>query len=51
MGRTKAKANSRHDDFWTRGGLATSQNDRMTALENELDQVVDLVEGFGERLQ
>ena len=33
------------------GPVATSQIDRMTALENKLDRVVDLMEGFGERLQ
>ena len=31
--------------------VATSQTDRMTALENTLVRVVNLVEGFSDRLQ
>ena len=59
MGRKKAKASSTpatttsghvEDGGLVEGAVATSQNDRMTALENKLDRVVDL-EGFGERLQ
>ena len=39
------------DEGLVKGAMATSQIDRMTVLENKLDRVVDLVEGFGERLQ
>ena len=60
MGRKKARANSApttmtpghvEDGGLVEGAVATSQIDRMTALENKLDRVADLVEGFGERLQ